>query len=204
MRKDITVAAEPRSTRGKNAARRTRVAGQIPAVLYGPGGDSVAVAVNPKDINKILHSATGHNTIFDIAVTGGEKSPVMMIDWLHHPVRGSLMHVDLKRIDRLTEIRKTDKGFEIGAAVPCAQLGERLPRANVRRDVEVRHLVAEELERRTLTRTAIELTTVTDRPVLRGALEVALAATRDRVFDTVAPPATPEQTRDTTTTRRRP
>ncbi len=32
--------------------------------------------------------------------------------------------VDLKRIDRLTEIRKTDKGFEIGAAVPCAQLGE--------------------------------------------------------------------------------
>ncbi|MFN8192667.1 MAG: ROK family transcriptional regulator [Nocardioidaceae bacterium] len=68
----------------------------------------------------------------------------------------------------------------------------------------LRDLVAEELERRTLTRTAIELTTVTDRPVLRGALEVALAATRDRVFDTVAPPATPEQTRDTTTTRRRP
>lgn len=99
MRKDITVAADTRDTRGKNAARRLRVAGKIPAVLYGAGGDSIAITVNPKEINKILHSATGHNTIFDVAIGGGDKSPVMIIDWLHHPVRGSLMHIDLKRID---------------------------------------------------------------------------------------------------------
>ena len=70
-RKDITVVAEPRSTRGKNEARRTRVGGMAPAVLYGAGGDSVAISVNPKDVRKILHSKTGHNTIFDVAVTGG-------------------------------------------------------------------------------------------------------------------------------------
>ena len=75
-RKDITVVAEPRSTRGKNEARRTRVGGMAPAVLYGAGGDSVAISVNPKDVRKILHSKTGHNTIFDVAVTGGEKVPV--------------------------------------------------------------------------------------------------------------------------------
>lgn len=99
MRKDITVAAEARDTRGKNAARRLRVAGKIPAVLYGAGGDSIAVTVSPKEVNKILHSATGHNTIFDVAIGGGDKTPAMIIDWLHHPVRGSLMHIDLKRID---------------------------------------------------------------------------------------------------------
>ncbi len=99
MRKDITVAAETRDTRGKNAARRLRVAGKIPAVLYGAGGDSIAVTVSPKEINKILHSATGHNTIFDVAIGAGDKTPAMIIDWLHHPVRGSLMHIDLKRID---------------------------------------------------------------------------------------------------------
>jgi len=99
MRKDITVAATPRETRGKNEANRTRMAGNIPAVLYGAGGKSVAVTVTPKDIDKILRLSTGHNTIFDLDVTGTEKSPVMIIDWLHHPVSSKLLHVDLKRID---------------------------------------------------------------------------------------------------------
>ena len=99
MRKDITVAAQARETRGKNAAIRTRMAGNIPAVLYGAGGKSVAITVSPKDVNKILHLSSGHNTIFDLDVAGTEKSPVMLIDWLHHPVTSRLMHVDLKRID---------------------------------------------------------------------------------------------------------
>lgn len=105
MRKDITVAAAPRETRGKNAANRTRMAGQIPAVLYGAGGDSVAVTVSPKDLNKILHLSSGHNTIFDLDVTSVEKTPVMIIDWLYHPVTSRLLHVDLKRIDLAKKLR---------------------------------------------------------------------------------------------------
>jgi large subunit ribosomal protein L25 len=99
MRKDITVAAKPRPARGKNEARRLRVSGQLPAIVYGTGRDPVAVAVNPKEVNKILHSSTGHNTIFDIAIDGGASEPVMVVDWQHHPVRGNLLHVDLLRID---------------------------------------------------------------------------------------------------------
>ena len=56
MRKDITIAAEPRASRGKNEARRLRAKGQTPAVLYGVNLDPVAVAVNPKEISKILRS----------------------------------------------------------------------------------------------------------------------------------------------------
>jgi large subunit ribosomal protein L25 len=99
MRSNITVAAEPRPSRGKNEARRTRAAGKIPAVLYGPGGDSVPVTVNPKDINKILHSKAGHNTIFNLEVNGVEKVPAMIHDWQHDPVKDTLLHVDLFRID---------------------------------------------------------------------------------------------------------
>jgi len=99
MRKDITIAAAPRSTRGKNEARRLRVSGHMPAVIYGTGKDPVAVAVNPKEVSKILHSNTGHNTIFDVAVDGGAGEPVMIVDWQHHPLRGNLLHVDLQRID---------------------------------------------------------------------------------------------------------
>ncbi len=99
MRKDITVNAEPRDTRGKNEARRLRVKGSAPAVLYGANGPSVAVSINPKEVNKILHSNTGHNTIFNLALQGGENTPVMVVDWQRDPVKDTLLHVDLKRID---------------------------------------------------------------------------------------------------------
>lgn len=99
MRKEITIAAEPRQSRGKNEARRLRVKGLVPAVLYGSDRDAVAVSVNPKDVNKILHSNTGHNTIFNFSVRGGEDTPVMIVDWQSDPVKENLLHVDLKRID---------------------------------------------------------------------------------------------------------
>src|SRR6202142_3780553 len=99
MRKEITVTAEPRETRGKNEARPRRVKGFTPAVLYGAKGPSVAVAVNPKEVNQILHSNTGHNTIFNLSIQGGEDTPVMIVDWQSDPVKENLLHVDLKRID---------------------------------------------------------------------------------------------------------
>lgn len=99
MRKDITLVAEPRASRGKNEARRLRVKGFTPAIMYGADKDPVAVAVSPKEITKILRSSTGHNTIFNLSVTGGETTPVMIVDWEHEPVKESLLHIDLKRID---------------------------------------------------------------------------------------------------------
>ena len=99
MRKDITITADARETQGKNGARRLRVDGKIPAVLYGAGKDSVAVTVSPKELNRILHTGSGHNTIFNLDVPGRENTPVMVIDWLHHPIKDTLMHIDLMRID---------------------------------------------------------------------------------------------------------
>lgn len=105
MRKDITVVAEARSARGKNEMNRLRVKGFSPSVIYGAGRDAVAISVNPKDLHKILHSGTGHNTIFNVAVTGGETTPVMMVDWQMDPIKDTLLHTDLLRIDLTKRIR---------------------------------------------------------------------------------------------------
>lgn len=105
MRRDVTIMAERRESRGKNEARRLRAAGSAPAVLYGSGGDVVPLAVSPKEVNKILHSKAGHNTIFNVSVTGGETTPVMIVDWQNDPVKDNLLHVDLKRIDLSRRIR---------------------------------------------------------------------------------------------------
>src|SRR5271168_3050237 len=99
MRTEITVSAEKRDTRGKNEARRLRVKGRAPAILYGAGLDAIAVSVSPKEVGKILHSSTGHNTIFQLAIQGGEETPAMIVDWQRDPVKDNLLHVDLKRID---------------------------------------------------------------------------------------------------------
>ena len=72
------VVAKPREGKfNKNAARRVRVAGKIPAVLYGAGHDAVAVEVDPKQISRILFSETGHNTIFDVEVAGVPSAKAM-------------------------------------------------------------------------------------------------------------------------------
>jgi len=93
----IIVEASPRETRGKNAARRVRLSGQVPAVIYGGKGKSQALEVNAKQLSAILRSASGHNTIFKIKVKDLEETAIVK-DWLVDPVRGHLLHVDLLRI----------------------------------------------------------------------------------------------------------
>jgi large subunit ribosomal protein L25 len=93
------VSATPRTgTFNKNHARRVRVQGLIPAVLYGAGQPSVAVTVDPKVITRILHSDSGHNTIFDLTIEGAGVTKAMIVDWQNEPIKGTLLHIDLKRI----------------------------------------------------------------------------------------------------------
>ena len=104
MKKDITITAEPRDGRGKNEARRLRAKGLAPAVVYGAGKDTIAVSVSPREINKILHSATGHNTIFEVNINTVETTPAMVVDWQRDPVKDNILHVDLQRIDMTKRI----------------------------------------------------------------------------------------------------
>jgi large subunit ribosomal protein L25 len=92
------VAAKPREGKfNKNAARRVRVAGMVPGVVYGAKEPAIAVELDPKQITRILHSDSGHNTIFDLEI-GSAKSKAMIVDWQYEPIKGMLMHIDLKRI----------------------------------------------------------------------------------------------------------
>jgi large subunit ribosomal protein L25 len=93
----IIVEAIRREDRGKNAARRLRVSGQVPAVLYGGKGGAEAVAVNTKQMSSILRSQSGHNTIFTVKLPDSEQS-AMVKDLQVDPVKGVLLHVDLLRI----------------------------------------------------------------------------------------------------------
>ena len=94
---DKNIETKPRQGGNKNDARRLRREGQIPAVLYGAGLEPITISVDPKQMTRILGSESGHNSIFDLSA-GGDSGKAMIVDWQSDPVKGALLHVDLKRI----------------------------------------------------------------------------------------------------------
>jgi len=105
MSQALSVDAEPREEFGKNAARRLRRAGRIPAIVYGDQGPAIPVAVEPRKIFQILQSEAGHNAIFTLEIKGKAPARVMLRDWMLDPVDGELLHVDMVRVARDTKLR---------------------------------------------------------------------------------------------------
>jgi len=136
------VEAQPRAdeSRGKNEARRLRASGRVPAVMYGAKKQPLAVSVDPKQITKILHSESGHNTIFDLAV-GGDKTKVMIVDWQYEPIKGRMLHIDLKRIAMDEKIRVRVPVHLTGESAGVKQQGGILDQ--VLREVEIECLPAD-------------------------------------------------------------
>ena len=136
------VVTKPREGKfNKNAARRVRVAGKIPAVLYGAGHNSVAIEVDPKQISRILFSETGHNTIFDVEVAGQAAAKAMIVDWQREPIKDQLIHIDLKRIalDKALRVKVRVKllGIPLGVRTSGGILDQ------VLREVEIECLPAD-------------------------------------------------------------
>jgi large subunit ribosomal protein L25 len=95
---DATLDAVKRDGRGKNEARRLRAAGRIPGVVYGArkegrAPEGVPVAVDPKEVFRILHSDSGANTLINLRLDGGETR-VMVKEYQLDPVTHSLLHAD--------------------------------------------------------------------------------------------------------------
>jgi large subunit ribosomal protein L25 len=136
------VVATPRTGKfNKNAARRVRAAGKIPAVLYGPGHEPVAVEVDPKQISKILYSESGHNTIFDVEVSGQPAAKAMIVDWQQEPIKDKLIHIDLKRIALDKALRVHVRVKLLGTPIGVKSEGGILDQ--VLREVEVECLPAD-------------------------------------------------------------
>ena len=99
---DATLDVVKREGRGKNAARRLRAAGRIPGIVYGARKDGrepegVPVAVDPKEVLRILHSESGANTLINLKLDGGQ-SRVMVKEYQIDPVTHQLMHADFYQL----------------------------------------------------------------------------------------------------------
>lgn len=96
----INLSAATREGRGKGPARRTRVSGRVPAVLYGAGiKEAMPLSLNGKELEKVLHTAAGGNVLVSLSLEGDQtRHMVMFKEISRHPLKGSIQHVDLLQI----------------------------------------------------------------------------------------------------------
>jgi len=132
--KDIRVRATTREGRGKNDARRARVAGLVPVTVYGGEGGTVAALAPLRELAAILRSESGRNTIFTLEIDGVGASEVMFHERQVDPVRGRLIHADFTRLV---------KGQKIEVTVPLHLTGEPV---GVREEQGVLEQIIRELE----------------------------------------------------------
>ena len=98
-----------RTSRGKNEARRLRVSGRIPAVVYGGKDGGKPIAVDPKMLAKILRTEQGANTLIALNVPGAGNARVLVREYQLDPVTHELLHADFYRVamDKLLRVQVT-------------------------------------------------------------------------------------------------
>ena len=114
MAEKFVVKAQVREGRGTNDARRLRNDGQVPITVYGGGGESISVTAAIGDLAAIIRSETGANTLFTLDIEGVEEARVIFQERQIDPVRGRLIHADLRRLA---------KGEKIEVTVPIVLVG---------------------------------------------------------------------------------
>ena len=132
----IELNANIRTATGKGPARALRSAGQIPAVLYGPGIEPVSLSVNTKELEHIFKTTASGQTILNLVIHNGEtySKSVMIKELQTHPTTEALLHADFYEIDLDKQITVTiqvepvgkSKGVEAGGLLQI-----------VRRELEV-------------------------------------------------------------------
>lgn len=122
MAERVIVKAERRDSRGKNVARRLRAEGRIPVVIYGGHGESVPATVALTDLAAILRSDSGQNTVFSFDIDGA-VSDVIFQDRQIDPIRGRLIHADLRRLVKGEKIEMTVAIHLIGEPIGVKEDG---------------------------------------------------------------------------------
>jgi large subunit ribosomal protein L25 len=113
---DIVLVADTTRPTGSANARRLRHHGHIPAVVYGHGVESTAIAVESRALRTALSTAAGQNVVLDLEINGTRHMAMAkVVD--HHPVRHTISHVDFLVINRDEKVT-TD--------VPVSLIGEAL------------------------------------------------------------------------------
>jgi large subunit ribosomal protein L25 len=107
-----TLKVAPRAEFGSRTARRLRGEGLVPGVVYSGGSEATPFKVSEREVRSIIGEGAA---LFDLEIDGGKAVPVVVKDQQLHPVRGSLLHIDLQAV-KLDEAIQAEVGIELEGA----------------------------------------------------------------------------------------
>lgn len=106
MTETMNIEVTPRAETGKNANRRSRANGKIPAVVYGGGRESVAIEVDRKTLMDMMRKHVGENPLFLLKL-GDKERHAMIRDMQMDPVSRMVIHIDFQRVLMDQKVRVT-------------------------------------------------------------------------------------------------
>src|SRR6266550_534339 len=193
MAQVVSLAASPRTTTGKGAARQARFGGQVPAVIYGQGRPTQALAVDSKALEKALTGIEPESTIIELAVDG-KKTRTLIREIQRHPVRPDIIHVDFYEIRAEQRVTLKVPVHLVGAPDGVRNAGGVLDQ--VTREVEIEVLPEDIPDRVELDVTALK---IGDSLHVRDLVipKATILAIADLTIATVVPPRAEEVTTPT-------
>jgi len=118
MSKQVKLAVQQRTETGRNAVKKIKDAGFIPAVIYSNKAESLNLKVNEREITNLLGQAAGENILVDLAVEGQDDNRLALIQEVqHHPVSRRILHVDFHAISANETIEANVPVEPVGEAV---------------------------------------------------------------------------------------
>lgn len=93
----VSLSANSRDATGKGAARTLRSQGQVPAVIYGHGRDPQPLALNARDLDKMLSHIQAESTVIEVTV-GGQTAKTLIREIQRHPIKRQILHVDFQAL----------------------------------------------------------------------------------------------------------
>jgi large subunit ribosomal protein L25 len=112
MINETVLQAAPRTETGKNAARRLRAAGRMPATIYGGSGGAASVSIDTRELGSLLRQEGGRQAIFTLAIDGGDSTPVKIHRYDRDPITNRPLHLDFVRVS-MTEKTKVQVPLEL-------------------------------------------------------------------------------------------
>jgi large subunit ribosomal protein L25 len=99
----MEVIANKRDVQGKGASRRLRRQGKTPGVVYGAGKEAINIELDHNTLFYALKREAFHASILTLAIDG-VKEAVLLRDYIMHPFRMEVQHIDFQRVDKTQKI----------------------------------------------------------------------------------------------------
>ena len=117
--KSVSLTAHPRENRRRTGLKRVRGNSRVPAVIYGRHNPPQSLEIDLKDLENLINHSATENVLVDLKVTGDQKANRLALvqDIQHHPLRGSVLHVDFHEVVESEKVTLTIPIESVGEAV---------------------------------------------------------------------------------------